>query len=164
MKMLSALLGLLALAGACHADLKSDLNAHNKKLDAAMKAKDLKGLESLMRGSVSPDFRFYQDGKSQDFKTFIGNLTMSIAMMETVTVASTRVLGLAVEGAKGVMGASRVEHTLAGTMRTPDKKVHTTRWVGVFGESYRKVGGQWKTVRISTTSQKYWMDGKPVKM
>jgi hypothetical protein len=150
-----------SLVGLGRADLKSELKASNAKLDAAMRAKDLKGLESLMRGSVSSDFRFFQDGKSQDFKTFIGNLTASIAMMETVTVASTRVLGLTIDGAKG---SSQVEHTLAGTMKTPDKKVHTTRWVGTFAESYRKVGGQWKTVKISTTSQKYWMDGKPVKM
>jgi len=161
MRVFVASICIFSIAGICRADLKAELNASNKKLDAAMRAKDLKGLESLMRRSVSSDFKFFQDGKSQDFKTFIGNLTMSIAMMESVTVASTRVLGLTVDGAKG---SSQVEHTLAGTMKTPDKKVHSTRWVGVFAESYRKVGGRWKTVKISTTSQKYWMDGKPVNM
>ena len=73
MRVFVASICIFSIAGICRADLKAELNANNKKLDAAMRAKDLKGLESLMRRSVSSDFKFFQDGKSQDFKTFIGN-------------------------------------------------------------------------------------------
>jgi hypothetical protein len=161
MKAFVVLFTALSLVGLGHADLKSQLKASNTKLDAAMRTKDLKGLESLMKGTVTSDFQFWQEGKSQDFKTFIGNLTASIGMMESVAVASTKVVTVKEAGAAG---SGTIEHTLVGTMKSPDKKVHSTRWVGTFAESYRKVGGQWKTVKISTTSQKYFIDGKRVKM
>ncbi len=161
MKILPVLLLLIAVVGQAFADLKSDINASNKKLDRAMKAKDIKTVEAIMKANVTSDYKFFEGGRSQDFKTFIGNMTGSIVMMETITAVSSRVISVKVAGDKAT---AKEEHTITGTMKTPDKKSHTTSWSGVFADDYRKVGGQWKNFKTTALSQSYLMDGKPAKM
>lgn len=155
------LLSVVSLAAVSQADVRTDLHAANKKLDAAIKAKDVKTVEATMKANVTSDFKYIEGGKTQDFKTFIGNLNMSIVMMEKVTSASSRILSL---NEKGNTATATVEHSIAGTMKTGDKKTHTSNWTGTFTEEYRKVDGKWKMSKIVPTAQKYMMDGKPVKM
>ena len=124
-------------------------------------AKDVKGAEAAYKESVTSDFKFVQDGKSQDYKTFIGNFTASIVMMEKVTSWSNRIISLK-ESGKNASG--KVELKMLGVMKTPDKKLHKIDWTGEFTEEYRKVGGKWKTATMTAGKQKFLMDGKPAKM
>jgi len=160
-KRLTALILLVGVAGLSHAGLRAELVAANLKLDHAMKVKDAKGLESAMKAGVTSDFKFLQAGQTQDFKTFIGNLKASIVMMDKINSVTSRILSLKEKGDKA---SGEVEHVIVATMKTPDKKSHTTKWIGVFTEDYRKVGGKWKTYKMTAVSQKYLVDGKPTKM
>jgi hypothetical protein len=137
------------------------MEASNRKIDKAMKAKDLKQVEAIMKAGVTSDFKYVEGGKAQDFKTFIGNLNGSLAMMEKIDKVSSRILSLKQKGDKATV---KLEHAIAGTMKTPDDKIHTTSWTGTFTEEFRKVGGKWKSYKMVPTGQKYLMDGKPVKM
>jgi hypothetical protein len=155
------MLSLIAVAGLSHADLRSQINAARRKLEKAATAKDIKGAEADMKETMTSDFKYVQAGKTQDLKTFIGNFTATIAMMEKVTSSSSRIISLKESGNKG---SGKIELLMTGTMKTPDKKTHTIDWTGAFTEEYRKVGGKWKTAAMTAGAQKFLMDGKPAKM
>ncbi len=161
MKKYSLVLLLIAVAGLSHADLRSELESHNRKVEKAAKAKDVKGAEAAYKESVTSDFKYVQDGKAQDYKTFIGNFTATIAMTEKVTSSSTRIISLKQYGNKAT---GKIEKKMTGTMRASGKKIQTFDWTGEFTEEYRKVGGKWKTATMTQGKQKFLMDGKPVKM
>ena len=155
------MLPLIAVAGLAHADLRSDITAANRKVEKAAMAKDVKGAKAAYDESVTSDFKYVQGGKAQDYKTFIANFTASIVMTEKVTSHSTRIISLKESGNKA---SGEIERKMAGTMKTPDKKIHTMDWTGHFTEEYRKVGGKWKTATMTAGKQKFLMDGKPVLM
>jgi len=155
------MLSLIAVAGLAHADLRSEIMAARKKQQKAAAAKDIKGAEAAMKESMTSDFKYVQDGKTHDAKTFISEFTASIVMMEKVTSSSTRIISLKENGNKA---SGEIELKMTGTMKNTDKKLHTVDWTGVFTEEYRKVGGKWKTATMTAGKQKFLMDGKPVKM
>jgi len=155
------MLSLIAVAGLSHADLRSEIMAARLKQEKAAKAKDIKGAEAAMKETMTPDFKYVQDGKTQDSKTFISNFTASITMMDKITASSTRIISLKQSGNKA---SGKIELHMTGTMKNPDKKTHTISWTGVFTEEYRKVGGKWKTATMTAGAQKFLMDGKPAKM
>ena len=157
----SLVLSLIAIAGLSHADLRSEITAARQKVEKAARAKDVKGAEAAYKECVTSDFKYVQDGKTQDFKTFLGNFTASIAMTEKVASSSSRILSLKQSG-NNAMG--EIERKMTGTMKGEDKKIHTIDWTGLFTEEYRKVGGKWKTATMTAGKQKFLMDGKPVKM
>lgn len=150
---------LFAVAGFAQADVKSEINAANNKIDRAIKAKDAKLVESTMRESVTKDFKYVEGSKSQDFKTFITNLNSSVVVMDKITLSKSRMLSIK---QKGNHGTGKMEHIIVGTMKSPDKKTHTMSWTGVFTETYVRVDGKWKTSIIVPKTQKYLMDGKPL--
>jgi ketosteroid isomerase-like protein len=157
----SLLLPLIAVVGLAHADLRTDITAARQKIEKAAKAKDIKAAEAAYKESVTSDFKYVQDGKTQDFKTFLGNFTASIAMTDKVSSSTSRIISLKVSGDKAT---GEIERKMTGTMKTPDKKIHPIDWTGLFTEEYRKVGGKWKTATMTAGKQKFLMDGKPVKM
>jgi len=124
-------------------------------------AKDVKGAEAAMKASVTSDFKYMQDGKPQDFKTFMSNFTASIVMMEKVTSSSSRFISLKEHGNTAT---GHVELMMKGVMKNPDKTLHKIDWTGAFTEEYRKVGGKWKTAVMTAGKQKFLVDGKPAKM
>jgi hypothetical protein len=158
---LSLVLSLVAFAALSHADLRSDINAANRRVEMAAKAKDVKGAEAAYKGCVTSDFKYVQGGQTQNFKTFMANFAASIVMMVKVTSSSSRIVSLRESRNSGT---GKIERLMTGTMRTPDKKIHTIDWTGDFTEDYRKVGGTWKTATMTAGPQKFLMDGKPVKM
>ena len=151
----------MAVAGLTHADLRSDLAAARHKLEKAVLAKDSKDAEAIMKETMTSDFKYTQDGKDQDLKTFIDNFTATIAMMDKISSSSVKVLSLK---QMGDSASGKFEHSMVGTMKTPDKKIHKIDWTGVFTEGYRKVGGKWKNSTMIAGPQKFLMDGKPAKM
>lgn len=152
---------LTAVAGLSHADLRSEIQASRKKQEKAAMAKDVKGAEAAMKESMTSDFKYVQDGKTQDSKTFIANFTASMVMMDKVTTSSTRIISLK---ESGKTGSGKVELKMTGTMKGQGKKLHSMDWTGVFTEEFRKVGGKWKLATMTAGSQKFLMDNKPVKM
>ena len=161
MNKVALMLPLIVVAGLAHADLRSDILAARRKQEAAAKAKDVKGAESALRESITADFKYVQNGKTQDAKTFVREFTESLVMMDKVTASSTRILSLKKSGSTG---SGKIELHMTGTMKNPDKSIHTMFWTGVFTEEFRKVGGTWKTSKMTAGPQKFLMDGKPVKM
>lgn len=155
------ILALVATIGLVHADLRSEILAARQKQENAAKAKDVKAAEATLRAFMTPDFKYVQGKEVQDAKTFIGNYTSSIAMMDKISASSTKILSLK---ETGNTATGKVELHMVGTMKNPDKKVHTMDWTGIFNEEYRKVGGKWKTAKMIAGPQKFLMDGKPVKM
>lgn len=161
MKKLAIMLPFIAVAGMAHADLRSEITASFKKIEMASMSKDVKGTEAAYRQSVTPDFKYVQGGKAQDFKTFLGEFTMSITMTDKITSHSTRILSLTQNGDKAT---GQIERKMAGFIKGQDKKSHVMDWTGVFTEEYRKVGGKWKTAKMTAGKQKFLMDGKAVSM
>ena len=154
------MLSLIAVAGLSHADLRSELNAFHAKVERASKAKDVKGAEAAYRAGVTSDFKYVQDGQTQDLKTFLANFSASIAMTDKVTSASVRIISLTEHGNKAT---GKVERRMKGTIKM-QQKLHSIDWTGLFTEEYRKVGGKWKTATMTAGKQKFLMDGKPAKM
>lgn len=155
------MLSLIAVAGLAQADLRSEITASRHKQEMAVMAKDVKGVEASMKETLTPDFKYVQDGKTQDKKTFISEFVGSLAMMDKISSSSGRIISLKQSGNKGY---GQIEISMLGTMKGPDKKLHAVNWVGNFTEEYRKVGGKWKTASMTQGKQKFLMDGKPVKM
>lgn len=155
------MLTLIAVAGLSHADLRSELVAARHKQEKAAIAKDIKGAEAALRENITPDFKYVQASQTQDAKTYIGNYTGSIAMMEKIKSSSMRIISLKERGNEG---NGKIELHMTGIMKAPDKKSHSIDWTGLFTEEYRKVGGKWKTAKMIAGPQKFLMDGKPTRM
>lgn len=153
------ILSLIAVAGFAQADLRSEIMASRLKQEKASKAKDIKAVEAAMKESITPDFTYVQGGRPQDAKAFIGEFVMSVKMTEKITSSSTRIISLKESGNKG---SGEIELSMKGTMKNPDKTIHTMDWTGVFTEESRKVGGKWKMSKMSAGKQKFLVDGKAV--
>jgi hypothetical protein len=82
-------------------------------------------------------------------------------MTDKITSSSTRIISLKQTGNNG---SGEIELSMKGTMKNPDKSIHTMDWTGDFIQEYRRVGGKWKTSKMIAGKQKFLMDGKPVKM
>jgi hypothetical protein len=158
---ISPILSLIALAGLCHADMKSEIQANRHKQEQAAMAKDGKAVEAAMRAGMTSDFKYVQGKETQDFKTFMKNFMASMVMMEKVSSSSSRFIEAKQHGNKGT---GKVELKMTGTMKNPDKSLHSVDWTGQFTEEYRREGGKWKTAVMTAGSQKFLVDGKPVKM
>jgi hypothetical protein len=158
---LSLTLLLVAVAGLAHANLRSEIMAARRKQEKAAMAKDVNGAKAALKESITPDFKYVQGGKTEDAKTFVEEFTASLGMMEKITSSSTRIVSLKESGNKA---SGKIELHMTGTMKGPDKKLHTVNWTGLFTEEYRKVGGKWKTAVMTAGAQKFLMDGKPAKM
>jgi ketosteroid isomerase-like protein len=154
-------LSLIAGAALTYADARSEIKASFQKVEKAAMAKDIKGAEAAYKESVTSDFKYVQDGKTQDFKTFLANFTASIAMTDKVISHSTRIISLKESGNKAF---GEIERKMTGTMKADGKKTQTFDWIGVFTEEYRKVRGKWKTATMTAGKQKFLVDGKPFKM
>ncbi len=158
---LSFILSLIAVTGLAHADVKSEINAANQRVEKCAMVKDIKGAESAMKEALTPDFKYHQSGKTQDRKTYIGNFVASIKMMDKISTHSTVFKGIKERGNRAT---GQIEKKMMGSMISPDKKTHGINWTGQFTEEYRKVGGKWKTCEVTAGKQIFLLDGKLVKM
>jgi len=135
--------------------------AARQKQEKAAKAKDIKAVEAAIKESLTSDFKYVQAGQTQDLKTFMGNTTASVLMMDKVASSSSRIISLKENGNKA---SGVIELSMTGTMKNPDKTLHPISYTGLFSEEYRRVGGKWKTAKMTAGKQKFLMDGKPVQM
>ncbi len=152
-----ALVGLLSVSSA--QSLRSQVETADKAIAAAIKKKDFSKLSMLMRSVTTDDFKYTEAGKSQSYAEMTANMKTGLGMMGKITVCTVRLLTLHQHGSTAD-GTTR--HTMAGIVKTNDKKVHKMSFTGVSANTYRLEGHKWKLVSMKWVSQKQSMDGKPV--
>lgn len=159
MKATALTFALLCAFGFAHADdLRSQLDASNKAITSAMKKKDAAALTKAMKDGVTADFKYTEAGKSQTFAQMLENMKMGLAMIDKITVCEAKILTLK---QKGNTATGTVEHKMVGTVKGPDKKVHSMSFTGVSANTFVKQGNKWKMASMTWKSQKQTMDGKP---
>lgn len=162
MKKLSIGLALMALAlGAFAGDLKSEIEAVNKKVHAAFMKKDVKAFEAALKDRVTADFKHVENGVSQDFKTMCEQMKQGFAMAKKVIGSDTKVLSVKESGNSAT---ATVVHKMTMIMTGPDKKDHKYEFSGTSTDQYKKIGGKWKMASMTWKEQKLLMDGKPMDM
>lgn len=153
---------LVAAIGAAHAQsLKSQIEAHNKKIGAAMMKKDVEEVGKLFKAGFTKDFKYFENAKAQPQTgdQMIANMKMGLGTMKKMESATSKVLTVKENGSKATV---TTQHGMVGTMDMGDKKDHTMGFSGVSEDTYVKVNGKWLMSKMMWKSQKTTMDGKPM--
>jgi hypothetical protein len=143
----------LASAGS----LQSDIAASNKAFSEAIRKKDLKTIEKLVKGGMTPDFVYIEGKTKTNAETMLSNMKMGVSGMSKITVAVAKSYDIKQHGKTGT---SKTNHTMKGEIAGPDKKMHTMVFTGVTKDEYVNVGGKWKMSKMEWISQSQSMDGK----
>lgn len=148
-----------SLAGS---SLKSQVEAMNKPIDAAFKKKDIAAFTRVVKGGMTPDFKYIDDGsKPMDYDHMVAGMKQAFAVYQKITKVETSVLSVK---EKGNAGTAVERHTMEGLVAGPDKKPHKMVFVGTSTETFRKVHGMWLMASMSMKTDKMTMDGKPMSM
>lgn len=159
MKAITVSLTLVGLVAFASADsLKEQINASGVKIGNAMKKKDMKAFEKIVKAGVTSDFKYIENGQSMTFDQMFQMMKSSFTMMDKVTTAENKILSLKESGKSAT---AKVRHTMAGTMKLQDNKVHKFTMTGVSHDTYKKVGKEWKMSIMDWKESKMTMDGKP---
>ncbi|MBS1719072.1 MAG: nuclear transport factor 2 family protein [Armatimonadetes bacterium] len=148
----------VSLVSVSVAGLKEEINASYGKIAVALKNKDIKAFEKLLRGITTPDFRYVERGTSQTLDQMVANMKMGMGQLGKVTRSKAYVVS--VKESRNFATVVAV-HDMAGTMVTPDKKTHTMDYVGTMTETYVKFNGKWKLKEMKVAKEVMKMDGKP---
>lgn len=159
---LLALVALPAIVLAGDTSLKSQIEALNRPVCAALLKKDVATFEKLLAPTVAKDFKYQEPGgKPMGFKEMVAGMKMGMAAYTKVTKASVKVIAVKQSGNT----ATAIEqHTMEGLMSGPDKKSHKMVFVGTSNETYKKVGGKWLLTNMTMKADKMTRDGKPMSM
>jgi ketosteroid isomerase-like protein len=158
MRSIVILASLLAFASAQAQSLRASITTTNTQVANAMKKKDFAALNKAIKGTVTPNFVYVENGQKQNVDQMLANMKMGIGMMKKVTVAQAKVLSLK---EKGNTGVAKAQHTIGGLIPGPDGKTQTMVVTGTVEETYVKQGGKWKMSKMHWLSQKMTMNGKP---
>lgn len=139
--------------------LRSDIEALDKTVHETMMRKDAVGFTKAMRAATTKDFKYVENGKTMSFDKMVEGIKSGFALMKKMLAADPKILTVK---EKGNTGVATIQHNLSGIMVGPDKKNHTMTFTGVSTDIYRKEGGKWKMTSMTWTSQKMFMDGKPL--
>jgi hypothetical protein len=148
----------ISLASVSVAGLKEDINAVYGKVATALKNKDIKSIEKLLRGIATTDFRYVERGTSQTMDQMIANMKAGMGELGKVTRSKAYVVSVKESGNSAMVVAI---HDMAGTMVTPDKKTHTMDYIGTTNEKFVKINGNWKLKEMKMVKEVMKMDGKP---
>ena len=155
---------MLALASLClsafvSADesVKKELEAVYAKIDATIKAKDIKSLESFL----TKDFEMIEDGKKLNRAETLAQWEKQFEMLSEVTTFKTTIDKIQhVEGNEVV----DITQTVKGTFKGADGKTHTLEAVGKSRDFWTKSeDGKWLCNTIEDKGGEVKIDGKPVK-
>jgi hypothetical protein len=162
MKAVAFALTLVALTGACYAQsLKSQIKAMNKPIRAAMMKKDIDGFAKVVKGGITPDFKYSENGQAMSFDQMLDGMKQGFAMYSKITKADTHLVKVS---EKGAMGSAIEKHVMEGTGMGPDKKAHKMAFMGTSIETYKKVKGKWMMASMNMKTDKMTMDGKAMPM
>jgi hypothetical protein len=159
-KRLTLVLALLAVLTAAHADgLRAQIEASNKIITTAMKKKDFATLAKEMKAGSTADFKYTENGQTQNLDQMLQGMKGGLSMMNKLTVCTSKLITLK---QKGNTATGTSQHTMVGTVKGNDKKTHTMSFTGIAEDTYVKEGGKWKMASMTWKSQKQTLDGKPV--
>ncbi len=149
----------LALADS---SLRAEVNRLDKPVCAAMKAKDMKAFDKLIRPTVTKDFKYSEPGgKPMTYDQMLKGMEMGMSQYDKVTKVATTLVSCT---EKGDAGRAVEKHVVVATMKGPDKKSHVMTFEGTAIETYRKVKGKWMMTSMQMSDSKMTMDGKPMPM
>jgi len=162
MKARALLFVLVATAAMANAQsLKSQIHKMNGPISKVMMKKDIDGFKKIVQNSVTPDFKYSEDGRSMSFDQMVDGMKQGFAMYSKVTSAKTKVVSVK---EKGNDGTAVEQHTMKGITMGPDKKSHKVVFVGTSNETYKKVNGKWLMATMEMKTDKLTMDGKAMPM
>jgi ketosteroid isomerase-like protein len=150
-----AFIGLSTVAAA-HASLKSEVEAVNKRIAAALMKRDVDRYKKILRSYTSADVVYIYGDQVGGFEQMVGSLRFEFSRYTKMANVSIEVLAVKEHGASGTVTQ---RHTLEATVKGT-RKPHTIAYVEVATDNYRKVNGLWKMVRRSTRFEKFTEDGK----
>lgn len=153
------LVPVLLVASACASaeSLKATASKMGQKASAYLAKKDFAGFEKAMKGFITSDFKYIDEGKSMSFNDMLTGMKMGLGQLK-VTGASSKTLTAKETGKTGVTTAT---HNISGTMTGPDHKSHTLKASATSTDTWVKVGGVWKLSVMNWGKTKMSMDGKP---
>lgn len=153
-------LPVLALADG---SLKSQIPAMNKPIVDAMMKLDIDAFNKAVKGGVTPDFKYYDDGSSaMNYKTMTMMMKQGFGMYAKMIAVGTQPISVVEKGNKGLVVQ---KHSMAGmTKPGADKKSHKIVFIGTSTETYKKVHGKWMMASMSMKTDLMTMDGKPMPM
>ena len=154
---------LLAVSAVSQAQsLKSQIQAMNKPISKVMKKKDVEGFKKLVKGAVTPDFKYSEDGRSMGFDEMVEGMKQGFAIYSTISKVDTKIVTVS---QKGTAGTAVEKHMMEGTMMDPKtRKSHKVAFIGTSHETYKKVKGKWLMASMDMKTDKMTMDGKPMPM
>ncbi len=152
---LVATLGLAAVALA--AGLRAEIESTNKKVREFLLKGDVAGFEKYLKPRVTSDFKYIEEGKTQNFKQMVDEMKVGMSMMK-MTKLSTKILEVKESGSTG---SSKEEHSMEATQKGPDGKTQTMTMVGKVTNKFRKVNGKWLLAEMNWTYTDMKMNGKP---
>lgn len=150
----------LAIVVACAPaqSLRSAVTSSNKQICAAMKKKDFKALEKIFKSTMTSDFKYEENGQTQNYDQMMAGMKMGLGQYTKLTEVWTKIVSLKETGSTG---SGVMSHMMAGTIVGQDKKVHKMTFSGTSNDSFVKQNGKWKMSKMSWGSEKMTMDGKP---
>ncbi len=126
-----------------------------------MMKKDIEGFKKIVKGGVTPDFKYSEGGPSMGFDEMVAGMKQGFAMYSKITKTTTKLVSVK---EKGNDGTAVEKHTMVGMMMGPDKKSHKVVFAGTSDETYKKVGKKWLMASMTMKTDKMTMDGKPMPM
>src|SRR5579859_3747310 len=91
------LIALVALPVLCYADhsLKSQIEAMHGPIAKAMMKRDVKSFAKIVKGSVTPDFQYSDDGgQPMNFDKMVEGMKMGLSMWTKVTKATAELVSV----------------------------------------------------------------------
>lgn len=154
---------MLAMPSAVFAEgtLRARVEAYDKVVVAAMKKRDFAKLEKVLSQGMTKDFTYVEAGRTSNFKEMFANMKMGLGMYSEITKVSSTIISVE---EKGNVGKVVEKQIMAGKMIGEDKKVHIMEYSGKSYDTYRKVNGKWKLVKMESKEGTMKMDGKAIPM
>jgi hypothetical protein len=163
MKLKSTIAVLAAMAFAAAADTPAQAKAAIEKqmggYVAALKARDVKKVEAIIRANFAPDFKdIGMDGQARTLDDTVAQMKMNVSMLKSVKSASLAIKSVKVAGNT----ATTVEaFKLDAVIAIPnDPKPHTLKVDSIWSGSYAKKNGRWWCLSSKTTKESVSVDGK----
>jgi hypothetical protein len=151
----------LLAAASSMADLRSDTQKQFDIYCAAVKNKDGKAIEKVLRHNFSPDFEFVpKKGKNVNLTKWIEDEKMMVSMTQTVTAVSVHV-----DSMKIGKGSATMKITLSyeGMAKIdPKGKTGLLKYVATSDQTMVQKNGRWWVTEMKEDRSKTFFNGKPV--
>lgn len=143
------------------ASLRTEINSMNHMIAKVMMKKDIEGFRKIVKGSITSDFTYTENGQSMNFDKMVDGMKQGFASLSKVTAVSSSIVSLkqTTNSATATM-----KHSMSGIMIDEKKKSHKMVFTGTSVDTYRKVNGKWKMSSMNWKASKMMMDGKEVPM